>query len=234
MLDERSRLILEAVIRDYIESGEPVSSGSVFRRHKFGIKPAMIRSVLSRLTDQGFLNQPHHSAGRVPSDLGYEFFAARAIADARERLHESDKFLELLERGMWDDLVRDLSGYLGLATVAENFGQGIVRKRGLEELFRHLAINSKEEAVEVVKDFETIEDRLDKLERDVNEIGVYVGSKSPITKSEELSVVASRYETDDGPLLLLAIGPKRMNYEKVARVFKGLKEAKPNKTKKKK
>src|SRR5690242_2022694 len=83
MLTDRSFEILEAAIREFITTGDPVSSSLLYKRHNFGIRPAMIRAELSELAERGYLEQPYHSAGRVPSNRGYEFFAERVIAAER-------------------------------------------------------------------------------------------------------------------------------------------------------
>jgi heat-inducible transcriptional repressor len=73
-LDERSRQVLMAVIADYVESAEPVSSRSVARRHMRGLSAATIRNVMADLEEMGYLSQPHTSAGRVPTDKAYRFY----------------------------------------------------------------------------------------------------------------------------------------------------------------
>ena len=67
-MTDRTAQILEAAIQEFINTGEPVSSGLLYDRYDFGIKPAMIRLELDELEDGGYLEQPHHSAGRVPTD----------------------------------------------------------------------------------------------------------------------------------------------------------------------
>src|SRR5580700_8422643 len=79
-MNERTSQILEAAIQEFIDSGEPVSSGRLYEQYDFGIKPAMIRLELDALEEEGYLQQPYHSAGRIPTDRGYEFYAARALA----------------------------------------------------------------------------------------------------------------------------------------------------------
>ena len=79
-MNDRASQILEAVIQEFIDTGEPVSSGSLYNKYDFGIKPAMIRLELDALEDGGYLEQPYHSAGRIPTDTGYEFYAKRALA----------------------------------------------------------------------------------------------------------------------------------------------------------
>ena len=70
----RQRQTLKAVIHDYITSGEPVGSRSLARRHLSDLSAATIRNVMADLEEVGYLSQPHTSAGRVPTDLGYRFY----------------------------------------------------------------------------------------------------------------------------------------------------------------
>ena len=87
-LSDRTRRILAALIREYIETGEPVASAALARRAGFSCSSATIRNVLAQLEEMGFVWQPHTSAGRVPTDLGYRFYvdllleARRASKDA--------------------------------------------------------------------------------------------------------------------------------------------------------
>ena len=87
-LSDRTRRILAALIREYIETGEPVASAALTRRAGLACSSATIRNVLSQLEEMGFVWQPHTSAGRVPTDLGYRFYvdllleARRASKDA--------------------------------------------------------------------------------------------------------------------------------------------------------
>jgi heat-inducible transcriptional repressor len=74
ILDERTQSILMAVIQSFIHTAEPVGSRMISRRFDFGLSPATIRNVMSDLEEFGFLEQPHTSAGRVPTDKGYRFY----------------------------------------------------------------------------------------------------------------------------------------------------------------
>lgn len=73
-LSDRTRRILAALIREYIETGEPVASAALTRRSGLSVSSATVRNVLAQLEDMGFVWQPHTSAGRVPTDLGYRFY----------------------------------------------------------------------------------------------------------------------------------------------------------------
>lgn len=220
---ERTFEILQAAIRDFIATGEPVSSGSLFERYDFGIKPAMIRAELSWLTDEGYLEQPYHSAGRIPSNKGYELFAERALE--RQKPQSPRTMEDMLRAGDYEGFLRRLSEELGVAG-AIGRKEAALEKDGLEPLMEGLAWNSREEVLQVVRDFEALEERLGRMERMFTEnfLDVFIGRKSPVTKSEELAVIAGDYDFGGGRVFLFAIGPKRMDYERVAGLLKGLKE----------
>ncbi|AEI42684.1 heat-inducible transcriptional repressor HrcA [Paenibacillus mucilaginosus] len=74
MLTERQRQILSAIVDDYIRSAEPVGSRSISKRGNVGFSPATIRNEMSDLEEMGFLEQPHTSAGRIPSHKGYRYY----------------------------------------------------------------------------------------------------------------------------------------------------------------
>ena len=73
-LTDRSRRLLAALVREHIETGEPVSSQTLARGSGLGVSSATIRNVLAQLEDAGYVHQPHTSAGRVPTDRGYRVF----------------------------------------------------------------------------------------------------------------------------------------------------------------
>lgn len=73
-LDERKRHILRALINDYILTAEPIGSRTIAKKYDLGISSATIRNEMADLEDMGFLEQPHTSAGRIPSDKGYRVY----------------------------------------------------------------------------------------------------------------------------------------------------------------
>jgi heat-inducible transcriptional repressor len=73
-LNRRRSLILKAVVEEHVRSGQPVGSSQIVRHYGLQVSPATVRNELSRLEDDGYVMQPHTSAGRTPSDLGYRFY----------------------------------------------------------------------------------------------------------------------------------------------------------------
>jgi len=76
-LEERKLEVLRAVIEDYIATEEPVGSKALAERHHLGVSPATIRNDMALLEEEGYIAQPHTSAGRVPTDKGYRLFVDR-------------------------------------------------------------------------------------------------------------------------------------------------------------
>ncbi|OGY64892.1 MAG: hypothetical protein A3I24_04195 [Candidatus Harrisonbacteria bacterium RIFCSPLOWO2_02_FULL_41_13b] len=220
MLKDRPLSILEAVVRDFINTGVPVSSKRLFQDHGFEIKPATIRAELNQLTESGFLSQPHTSGGRIPTDKAYRLFAEHFVATPNPNFNFPA--LENWLRSKMNKFIDEVSEELRILSVGYNPRQQEVYKSGLDDLVGSLDFENKKDIFEVVSDFEMIDERVNSILNYLdNRPKVFIG-KSPITKSQNLSVVAGRYKRGEDPLILIAIGPKRMDYEKVIQLFKAL------------
>lgn len=225
-MTDRSAEILSAAIREFIATGEPVSSGLLFDKYEFGIRPAMIRLELRDLVDEGFLEQPSHSAGRVPTDRGYKFFAEKAIAEHVSAINR--EMVRFFEQSDFGGLLDHISRSLGLLGVVADFDEGGIYKEGLEDLVQNLEWQSKDELGSVIRDFECLDRTVWQAAESLpkgDPIKVFIGKQSPVTKSECLSVFTGDYDVGGDRVVLMAIGPKRMDYEKAAKVFKGIRNA---------
>ncbi|WP_017625202.1 heat-inducible transcriptional repressor HrcA [Nocardiopsis chromatogenes] len=77
MLDDRKLAVLRAIVEDYVSTNEPVGSKALAERHTLGVSPATIRNDMVALEEEGYIAQPHTSAGRIPTDKGYRLFVDR-------------------------------------------------------------------------------------------------------------------------------------------------------------
>ncbi|GAA4888222.1 heat-inducible transcriptional repressor HrcA [Streptomonospora salina] len=77
MLDDRKLAVLRAIVEDYVSTNEPVGSKALADRHTLGVSPATVRNDMVSLEEEGYITQPHTSAGRVPTDKGYRLFVDR-------------------------------------------------------------------------------------------------------------------------------------------------------------
>ena len=95
-LDERKTKILQAVIRNYLETGEPVGSRTISKYTDLNLSSATIRNEMADLEEMGYILQPHTSAGRIPSDKGYRFYVDAMMAEKEREVVEMKEML--LER----------------------------------------------------------------------------------------------------------------------------------------
>src|SRR3954452_24044300 len=89
-LKHRHREILHSIVRAYIETGEPVASRTISKNRKDELSPASIRNVMADLVDEGYLSQPHTSAGRIPTEKAFRFYVS-SLAAARVASTEADR-----------------------------------------------------------------------------------------------------------------------------------------------
>lgn len=92
-LDERKTKILKAIIKTYLETGEPVGSRTISKYTDLHLSSATIRNEMSDLEDLGYIVQPHTSAGRVPSDKGYRFYVDNLMAEKDKELGDMQNFV---------------------------------------------------------------------------------------------------------------------------------------------
>lgn len=88
VLDKRKKEILQAVIDEYINTAEPVSSATLVNKYGLDYSSATVRNELAELEDNGYLDKPHTSSGRVPSEKGYRFYVDELINDEDISLEE--------------------------------------------------------------------------------------------------------------------------------------------------
>src|SRR4051812_16354526 len=120
--------VLHAIVQQYIDTGEPVASGTVARRHT--LSAASIRNMMADLTDEGYLSQPHTSAGRIPTDRGFQSFA-RSLGTSRlvqaelnrlrADLEKSHTVEDRIERS--SKLLSELTRHLGIAAAIPTVNQ---------------------------------------------------------------------------------------------------------------
>ena len=118
----RNDVILDLIVRSYIETAEPVGSRTVSRHSDLGLSSASIRNVMADLEEEGFLKQPHTSAGRVPTDRAYRYWVDALIEP--EPLHEKEKTLIQSEL----QTVRTIEGLAGriCKIISELTGNAVV------------------------------------------------------------------------------------------------------------
>ncbi len=217
----RQKKILEAVIKEYVDTAQPVSSGALFKKHKSSASPATLRAEMKRLEKEGYLYQPHTSAGRIPTDKGYRFFIDSLMTSKELTVKEQDVLRKnLLPEKTIDHLMlkaanilADMSSSLAISGVLD-YNEPEFYKFGLGRLLKEPEFGYSGQLVEI----------LDYLDRNVEElfdivhdetIGVYIGEENPIKQMKGLSMIISGQRLKSGNRGLIAVlGPRRMKYDR--------------------
>ncbi len=120
-LDDRPREILKLIIRSYVTSGEPVGSRTLAKTMEWKLSPATIRNIMADLEDEGYLAQPHTSAGRIPSEKGYRFYVDN-LADSGRLSKSDERYVSrmLAESENPEDVMSRTS--FVLSTISKNVG----------------------------------------------------------------------------------------------------------------
>jgi heat-inducible transcriptional repressor len=107
MVEDRKLAVLRAIVEDYVATQEPVGSKALVDRHQLGVSPATVRNDMAALEEEGFITQPHTSAGRIPTDKGYRLFVDRLSAVKPLTAAERRAITTLLEGAIdLDDVVQ--------------------------------------------------------------------------------------------------------------------------------
>ena len=224
MITKRQSEILNKIVQEYIDTAKPVPSQLLEKKYQFGISPATIRIEMQKLTDLGFLSQPHTSAGRIPTDKGFRFFVDYLLERKRFQFPEKRILKEIrrIEKEIKDllrfsrELTKILASFSSNLAVSYLVDKKIFWKEGWEEILAEPEFentNSMRDFVAMIEDFEThIEEFI--FEKGTKpSIKVYIGEELPFSKSKDFSLIISQSKFPKRKKGTLAIlGPKRMRY----------------------
>jgi heat-inducible transcriptional repressor len=228
-ITDRQKQILNKLIEEYISSAQPVSSRSLENKYSFGFSPATIRNEMSRLTELGYISQPHTSAGRIPTDKGYRFYVDNILKERKQKEINSD-FKDLLEGVMEDEvkllqfITRDLAKVSSSMAFSFNLDDKIFFKDGWSSVFKEPEFKE----IELLESFSVF---LDEFEKDIenfeldSDLKIFIGKENPFNKTNDFSIIISPCNFPGRERGLLGIvGPKRMAYEKSINSINNLKE----------
>jgi len=213
----RKKRVFRAIVREYVESAEPVGSGTIVIKYNFGVSPATIRNDMAELESEGLLEQPHTSAGRVPTERGYRYFVDEFVGRAELPEKERRRLAESFVGGPGlDRVIRDFAktvASLADQTVVVSFGSGRTFLAGMSNLLRKPESREAELLAEMSRAIDDLDRIVDDLKRSVSqEVEVLIGGENPF--GEDLSSVVARLESPEAGSGLFGIfGPRRMDYE---------------------
>ncbi|HBA36601.1 TPA: hypothetical protein DCZ15_01870 [Candidatus Falkowbacteria bacterium] len=215
MLSDRKKFLLETIIKEYVKTATPVSSGMLVEKYKLAVSPATVRNEMMELEEEGYIHQPHTSAGRLPTGLAYESFWQDLLTiKKRKELKEAEiKILENLfkrEEAAYKQTAKTIAE-LANGAVFWAFHKNDLYYTGLANLF----VQPEFKQVNAVCDMSGIIDRLEEIIDDIFEglkegEQAMIGPKNPF--GNFLSTVLVKYKDKGRSGLFGIIGPMRMDY----------------------
>jgi len=216
MISERKKFLLETIIKEYLKTATPVSSGVLVEKYKLDISPATVRNEMMELENEDYIYQPHTSSGRVPTEAAYQLFLSD-ISELKKKKELKETEIKLLEQLF----KREESAFrqtakaiaeLSSAAVFWAFHKNDLYYTGLSNLFSQPEFKQ----VNAVCDVSGVIDRLEEIIDDIFEdLGdgeqILIGSKNPF--GNFLSTVLVKYKHNNQNGVFGILGPMRMDYD---------------------
>lgn len=218
-LSDRQKALLKAIIEEYIESAEPVGSEIIERKYDLGVSPATIRIEMVKLTEAGFLRQPHTSAGRVPTSMGFRLYVAELMKERQLPITAEVSIKEKLmsQRYKQERLLKEAVS--ALANRCDMLGMAIDDEG---QLYYAGAANILDWPefydIDVTRFVLGLFDENPRLKEIIGKavgsdpVHILFGEDMEFENLKTTSFVFTRYSTDDNGGVLGVIGPARMNF----------------------
>ncbi|MDD3861801.1 MAG: DeoR family transcriptional regulator [Candidatus Gracilibacteria bacterium] len=222
MSEDRRKKVLGAIVKHFIQTAEPVGSQTILVSYHFHVSPATIRNDMMTLEDQGYLFQPHTSAGRVPTDKGYRAFVDE-MADyesAKEQALATLKKVQLeyktqkIRESLYDSvsLLARATNLASFATTPDNprtFFLGMSNVLRQPE-FAGDTVHASE-VIEVLEKGDNFVKTLASLEID-KFVKAFIGEENILPQIQSCSILVTKYSKAGFEGYIGLLGPKRMNY----------------------
>jgi len=169
-LDERKFAVLSAIIEDYVATQEPIGSKSLVERHSLKVSPATVRNEMAVLEDEGYIVQPHTSAGRIPTDKGYRTFVDRLNEVRQLSPAETRAITQVLEGAIdLDDVMQKTVKLLSQLTGQISLVQYPILSGSIVKHIDLISINEKRIMIVLVANSGRLEQVTVELENNVDE-----------------------------------------------------------------
>lgn len=224
-MDKRKEQILGAIVKEYTRTARPVSSGLLCDKNYFEVSPATVRAEMLNLEKEGYLEQPHVSAGRIPSEKAYRYFVDNLINIKNGSLNQKEKDYIKSEIDIDSDNPHSLSRQIAgvIANVSDNFAlseiinTGEFFRAGFSKLFEMPEFYEYDRIFRIVSVFDEFERYLDMIFKDVFEESpkIVIGRENLIEDIYDETIITVNYPLPGGYNGAAAIiGPTRMRYDK--------------------
>ena len=218
VLDKRKSALLSAIIKEHIKSGEAVGSAVLVDKYGFDLSPATIRNEMVALEKEGYIFQPHTSAGRIPTEQGWQYYLNNSLKDKTLSVKEKNDLDAVFKTQEESELkVKNLAKKLAeisCETIIVGFNPDYVYYTGLSQLFRQPEFSQYDLICHVSEVIDHLDDVISRLFKEVreNDFKILLGEENPFGR--ECGAIVSKYLNKKGEAgIFTLLGPARMAYE---------------------
>jgi len=207
-MEIRQQKLLKIIVKEYIKTAEPISSGLLVRKFKLPLSPATVRNELVKLEENGYIHQPHISSGRVPTEKAYQFYVENFLSDKKPVMQiqarkNNEQFLK--------QTAKALAAKSGLAVFWATDNNSLYYT-GISNLLSQPEFIETQQVLNISRIIDDIEDIvIDMYASMTNVPQIFIGQKNPFGAICGSVVVKYEKEGDNG--MLGIVGPMRMDYE---------------------
>ncbi|MFA5069990.1 MAG: hypothetical protein WC528_01800 [Patescibacteria group bacterium] len=218
VLDERKSALLSAIIKEHIKSGLAVGSKILVDKYGFHLSPATIRHEMTVLEKKGYIFQPHTSAGRIPTEAGWQFYLNNSLKDKSLSAKEKGDLDAVFKTFEESELkVKNLAKKLAEISreaVIVGFNPDYIYYTGLSQLFRQPEFTEYHLIFHLSEVIDHLEEVITRLFKEVaeNDFKILVGQQNPF--GPECGAIVSKFKNKKGEAgIFTLLGPARMAYE---------------------
>lgn len=222
-MNDRQKQVLSAIVELYTETALPVGSQALLEHFDFPVSSATLRSDMVALEKAGYLYQPHTSAGRIPTDMGYRIYVEEMMGEEtlsrrdQERLQKELLMLRAKHTRLGRTTAKLLSALSGNLAVSGIADKDEFYDFGMKKLIEKPEFQEIDELCRLVETLDSLDEKLDgiMLQLKDGETRIFIGNENPISGIDNCSMIVAPYKNREGERGMLAIiGPKRMEYAK--------------------
>lgn len=211
-MDNRQELLLKLIVESYIKTAEPVGSNFLVLKSGLDISAPTVRNEMRELEEQGYLTHPHTSAGRIPTELGYQYYVENLMEADKVKQKTKTKIEDLLKDEK--DEIKKVKAFAKLISeetgeaVLVAFDQDNIYYTGISSLFSQPEFRDSQSLTSISHIFDQCETSMEEMFKTIGqEIDILIGQQNPFGKN--CGLVATKF---GGQGLLVVIGPTRMDY----------------------
>ena len=215
-MTERQLEILFSIVKEHVQTSEPVGSKILVEKYNLDMSSATIRNEMKRLEKEGYILQPHTSAGRIPTDKAYKLYinsldkktlTEREQDVVKRKLNSFEGSEKTLKMAI--DMLSEMTYCAALVTLSSQD----TYFHGLGHMLKNPEFKERARALNVADIIDNMDDFIDDLPSVTEDI-IYIGEDNPYLKKARCSLLIAPYRTKDREGVIALLGPSRQRYEK--------------------